>query len=1170
MGNESSRPEMPDGQGRARSLSPLPRDAQFAIDGFPTPPATMPASVTTEVLRLRGRYSGSPEPLRIARDARSRSPSPETLPPRSRSASPLQRPINASQPARLVVEIPRAVFHGYATQPELSELKQSRSAKRQSSEVKGKSKQRDVGRENGHRAARQVIDRDAALYGMPSSKRKHKRSRRSMAPEPPDILGDVVPTDAGSAATPVYETDDSPTKKSKGKGKEVIRPPDVVWDEEPTNAESAALPADDTDDRPSKKNKGKGKEVVRPVVDHSLFDFSQEPPPSAQPLAKRDRRDSNSRARKKRKNTPPSDDGPNGEGTVGPDDEPVGRFDQTLLQRSDRQSPGDNIKVEREEDAVLGTTQLQRGEGSQHSQYDSGYAEPDGQVQSELVSDPDAGMDLDMTDGMPHFGNGFQPGTGGVGDHDDDDNTSAASGPHEGIGAGHDAASRADDNMARVSSFTGRAVAGSRSATKRPAQSRNKRSDKDVDHGDGDGGDSDNQSEGQHIPEEHGDFETAATPPASSAKSPGSRPSTKRKAKQPFIPRRENEEAATAFAELPLDDVAVPPKAKRPVRAPTSVPAEAGPSNAAQVRSNQKRSKKKPAVTDTATEESDDQVRPVKSQYRSGALSKTEQDQITRAVERFRADEGLTQQEVNLLIHDNPQKSDQTNCRQLWASIQEACPSRPRRKLIMWCRQRFHNFVGRATWTKEQDDELVRLVELHGKKWTYIGGLINRYPSDVRDRWRNYLVCRDHVKTDTWSEGEEERFRDLVESSIEKIQKELGSKAADKSPGELINWLQISEAMGYTRSRLQCMEKWKRMRAAEPIAPTILPPGSSWRLRKARRDLRKMTTQDKYTLMCAVRDSGVGKDTKISWKQIVHKTFHGKYERQALVVAWGRLRQAVPDWEWKTTRDCAGYLCEMYEREGNFGTAEHDEAEESDDELEEAEASRKDRKGKGKAKEVVPQSSAEGPIPGPRGRRSKKDTVAPAATAGGSKSESKARRSKPIKSQAVVQDDETTEEDDAMDEVPSAKKSRPAEREGSPELGAKLSQTSPSVDARAARAKSLEKQRRAGEQTSSKGKERDMGQPATQETDAKGSKRARRDSLSNDKASGPKPKKRRKNSQSSSADRPELNGGEASDDGGGDDERSKIPRKALSVISSDMDDMEDIPARLPRSSQVAY
>ncbi|KAK4457487.1 hypothetical protein QBC42DRAFT_144505, partial [Cladorrhinum samala] len=307
-------------------------------------------------------------------------------------------------------------------------------------------------------------------------------------------------------------------------------------------------------------------------------------------------------------------------------------------------------------------------------------------------------------------------------------------------------------------------------------------------------------------------------------------------------------------------------------------------------------------------------------QVRTGKMLESEVKKIKQAVAKFRENEGLTQTEVNTIIQENPQRKtgskDARDVHQkLWSMVVDACPSRPRKKLILWCRKNFHNFVARGKWTAEQDDELDEMVKAHGKSWVLIGGLINRHPDDVRDRYRNYLICRETAKQDYWTVEEEEQLTAAVEKAIKKIQENLDREGKrDVTAEELVSWGLISDEMGRTRSRLQCQEKWKRLSMAEPMKDrdnvvTLLPAGNNgWRIKKARRDLRRFTALDKNKLVRAVRDSGAIHERDISWKDIVNDTFEKKYERQALVVVWGRLKQSVPDYKDKNVNDCAKYL----------------------------------------------------------------------------------------------------------------------------------------------------------------------------------------------------------------------------------------------------------------------
>lgn len=721
-----------------------------------------------------------------------------------------------------------------------------------------------------------------------------RNMRRQQAPSPPAVqrLADNEYGDDSERATDAEEVAPSQpqlSKKQRKKAKAAAR-------------EAAQREAEERQQQEQQKERDGGEEEFPIITSDLPADYNETL--SRTQSQKRGRRGSGAKSRKKRRTSEVSDreygDGVQEASEELRDDHPPVNTAGVGLEMSGALMPD-----------------------AERPNSDSGYAEADGQ--GPALPKPAEEMDLDD---LP-YDNGDQ--------HlPDDGHDFAAAGDNVDYAGGEDHDFVMDDNQytpadddqySAVESRAGTDENGDRSVVSdgqnSPAASEGmpESGNGDLDLGEVDG-------DTEHFVPQPPSPELDSNVVVSSAQANAVPTSVKRKAKKPFVSAAERENAQ-AFAELPQGDGDTAPNLRRSTRArkvlvPIVDHETDSSSSPASGLWGTKKPKRQPA-SDPIGYDSDEEIPLERGPYRSGPLTDIEQDQITRAVDRFRNNQRLTQEELNRMIHLNPQASDERLIPRFWYMIQAACPSRPRRKLINWTRQRFHNWAGRGTWTPEQDEELMELVEKHGKKWSYIAGLINRYQKDVRDRWRNYLVCRGALGAGgPWTEAEEEQLRALVDSAVDTIQKELPENDR-KSAEELINWLTISEAMGHTRSRLQCIEKWKRIRAAEPVAdsvPTVLPEGNSWRLAKARDDLRRISPQVKYRLLCAVRDSQAGTDAKINWKAIVSGTFRGKYERQALVVTWGRLRKAVPRWEFKTTRDCARYLCEMYESEGRFGDAD--------------------------------------------------------------------------------------------------------------------------------------------------------------------------------------------------------------------------------------------------------
>ena len=228
-----------------------------------------------------------------------------------------------------------------------------------------------------------------------------------------------------------------------------------------------------------------------------------------------------------------------------------------------------------------------------------------------------------------------------------------------------------------------------------------------------------------------------------------------------------------------------------------------------------------------------------------GRLSSEEIDAISSAVESFRELHDLTQRGINELIQSD---AAQQAARELWKAVCDEVPNIPRRNVIDTCRRKFHNFEARGTWTEEQDEELQRAHAKHPGKWKLIGETLNRFPEDVRDRWRNYLVCGDTMKKDFWDREEEENLRAAVRQCIKVARQALSGDGRDALVDEesLIDWQKISELMGRTRSRLQCRNKWRKIKDRENTMRMIQSP--KCQLASAG-DWKKLLSKPGYSLL---------------------------------------------------------------------------------------------------------------------------------------------------------------------------------------------------------------------------------------------------------------------------------------------------------------------------------
>ena len=302
-----------------------------------------------------------------------------------------------------------------------------------------------------------------------------------------------------------------------------------------------------------------------------------------------------------------------------------------------------------------------------------------------------------------------------------------------------------------------------------------------------------------------------------------------------------------------------------------------------------------------------------------GRVTKEEIDMISDAVETYKELHDLTQSEVNELIHQ-----DAHSQRELWKHICAEVPDMPSRSVQNTCRRRFHN-LDRGAFEPEDDELLRTLYKEYPDKWKQIGHEMNRFPEDVRDRWRNYLVCGNKIRKHVWDIGEEQNLKRLVREYIdnarEKFRYDDDPRLAQAGDDDLIDWSSISKMMNHTRSRLQCANKWRKMKAREesdsedPAAEA--PISDSWRLERAQDFVRDMNAADKLKLLTVLRDSGAGIENHIPWRGIV-KDFKTPgdslgCERMGLKLCFRLLKEKITDHDEMKFQEIVKFLIDAFQ-----------------------------------------------------------------------------------------------------------------------------------------------------------------------------------------------------------------------------------------------------------------
>lgn len=334
----------------------------------------------------------------------------------------------------------------------------------------------------------------------------------------------------------------------------------------------------------------------------------------------------------------------------------------------------------------------------------------------------------------------------------------------------------------------------------------------------------------------------------------------------------------------------------------------------------------------------------------TGPWTAEELTAIGHVVDQFRQAYDMNQEEVNAMIHERPDKSNPMH-KEFWDDAVAAIPNRNKKQIVERTRRLYNNFVARGRWSDEQKKELHELLDKHGQKFAEISSMINRDQKDIRDYWRNHYVVHEHQRKYYWSAEETEKLTQAVDEALHKIRIDRENndqfrprpRAKGFDDDSLLDWQQISAAIGLTRSRQQCKWKWQELKDQGvvgeendhlPEAPrqSRIINGVSERLANAREDYRAMSVDDQLRLVEALHDSSYTKDSKIKWRSLLDEQFRAKWRRPTLKLVWFRLRKSVPDHEDQDVQSNARYLINYY---NNLQSLPRTEDNQADDQVEE-------------------------------------------------------------------------------------------------------------------------------------------------------------------------------------------------------------------------------------------
>ena len=276
----------------------------------------------------------------------------------------------------------------------------------------------------------------------------------------------------------------------------------------------------------------------------------------------------------------------------------------------------------------------------------------------------------------------------------------------------------------------------------------------------------------------------------------------------------------------------------------------------------------------------------------------------------------------------------------LFKEIQDIFPLHRRSYVQRFCRRKFHNFSARGTWTPAEDEMLRRAVAEKGTAWKTVGEMIERFPEDCRDRYRNYLANAEHRNREQWTEAEVvnlagaivdcmrtmkvDRHRQKQEQYGHDVPMSESEGEQDKAVTKLINWQAVSDRMGAYgggRSRLQCSFKWNKLKPKDQkrylrdiresrrglngfqVPNDNFTKSGGWRMRQASKKVSNMLPGDRYDLLQAVLQCGAPSEGNIPWKSMGEDWWQARWTTTERKAAWLMLKDDLPGSDGMDYRD---------------------------------------------------------------------------------------------------------------------------------------------------------------------------------------------------------------------------------------------------------------------------
>ena len=200
--------------------------------------------------------------------------------------------------------------------------------------------------------------------------------------------------------------------------------------------------------------------------------------------------------------------------------------------------------------------------------------------------------------------------------------------------------------------------------------------------------------------------------------------------------------------------------------------------------------------------------------YKAGHFSKDEDAVLKDIIDTYRDTQQLTDQQILDIIFAKG-KNSRADFGDFWQIVTEGMVDRPIASVYHHTKRIYQPDARQGAWTPEQDEMLKTAVKRMGEKWEAIAGVVGRWSSDCRDRYRHHLSSVHTAaakKRGAWTTDEEDKLRDIILGLREERGIEAGditfAEENDLSEASDLFWTAIATRFGGTRSRSQLRNKW--------------------------------------------------------------------------------------------------------------------------------------------------------------------------------------------------------------------------------------------------------------------------------------------------------------------------------------------------------------------------